>query len=205
MGVLAKSHDDAPISLPLHGAEQGNGFAHLDMGETPLATAPRRVEWGCHDSPLGPLLMGIADQALCRMEFASGFGLAYDLAIWARQWPQTEFIANAAASASLACQFYELNPLRWGRAPLALYGTAFQLKVWKALLQIEPGQLVSYDDIARFIGKPGSTRAVGMAVAANPIPMLIPCHRVMASDGSAGDYRWGRERRNLLLALEGKW
>jgi O-6-methylguanine DNA methyltransferase len=165
---------------------------------TEYTKAPARLYWGCHDSPLGPLLLGVTGKGLCRLEFASGYGLASDLARWASEWPETVLIPDAAASASIACQFHTLTPWRWGLSPLALYGTEFQLKVWKAILQIEPGKIMSYGDVASLIGKPGATKAVGMAVSANPVPLLIPCHRVVGdNEGGPMD-----DRKRLLLALE---
>lgn len=164
-----------------------------------LSAAPERLFWGCHDSPLGPLLMGVTREGLCRLEFASGYGLGYDLERWAQQWPGTDMVPDARASAEIACQFRSLTPWRWGLAPLALYGTAFQLKVWKAILQIEPGKVMSFSDVAALIGKPGAARAVGMAVSTNPVPLMVPCHRVVADDDMESPMD---ERKRLLLALE---
>ncbi len=81
-------------------------------------------------------------------------------------------------------------------------GTNFQVKVWEALLRIPAGGAVSYGDVARWIGKPGASRAVGSAVGANLISYLIPCHRVLRSSGVVGDYRWGHTRKQAILAWE---
>jgi AraC family transcriptional regulator of adaptative response/methylated-DNA-[protein]-cysteine methyltransferase len=169
---------------------------------TALPEMPKKVYWGVHDSPMGPLMMGVTDQGLCRLEFASGYGLGYDLSLWAKEWPETEFIADSNPSSSLACQFRELNPSRWGTGMLALYGTEFQMKVWKALLQIPAGEVMSYDKVAELVGTPKAARAVGMAVNSNPVSMLIPCHRVLEASGGYSGYRWGAERQKLLLAVE---
>jgi AraC family transcriptional regulator of adaptative response/methylated-DNA-[protein]-cysteine methyltransferase len=168
---------------------------------TALPDMPRKVYWGVHDSPMGPLLMGVTEEGLCRLEFASGYGLGYDLSLWAKDWPETEFIADSKASAPLASQFRELNPSRWGAGMVALYGSEFQMKVWKALLQIPAGEVMSYDKVAELVGKPKGSRDISKAVNANPISMLIPCHRVLEADGSSA-YRWGNERQKLLLAVE---
>lgn len=82
-------------------------------------------------------------------------------------------------------------------------GTAFQLEVWRALAAISYGQTASYLDIAARVGRPKAYRAVGNANGANPIAVIIPCHRVIAADGSAGGYAGGPERKALLLSLEG--
>lgn len=81
-------------------------------------------------------------------------------------------------------------------------GTEFQKCVWQALLEVPFGTRVHYQDIAKKIGKPKAARAVGSAIAANPIAVLIPCHRVVPSSGSTGNYRWGRDRKRVLLDAE---
>ena len=87
--------------------------------------------------------------------------------------------------------------------PLSLHGTPFQIAVWAALRQIPYGEVRSYGDIARAIGKPGAARAVGMANHRNPIAIIIPCHRVIGADGSLTGYGGGLDRKRFLLTLEG--
>jgi len=86
--------------------------------------------------------------------------------------------------------------------PLDLRGTPFQLRVWRALTGIPPGATVAYGDIARMIGAPGAARAVAGACAANPVAVLVPCHRVVRADGDLSGYRWGAARKSMLLARE---
>ena len=88
--------------------------------------------------------------------------------------------------------------------PLAPKGTPFQLAVWNALLQIPYGDTITYAELARRIGKPSAIRAVGAANGANPIPVIIPCHRVIGSNGTLTGYGGGIERKQWLLALEGR-
>jgi methylated-DNA-[protein]-cysteine S-methyltransferase len=87
---------------------------------------------------------------------------------------------------------------------LAPRGTPFQLAVWNALLEIPYGDTISYAELARRIGKPSAVRAVGAANGANPIPVIIPCHRVIGSNGTLTGYGGGIERKQWLLALEGR-
>jgi methylated-DNA-[protein]-cysteine S-methyltransferase len=87
---------------------------------------------------------------------------------------------------------------------LAPRGTPFQLAVWNALLEIPYGDTISYAELARRIGKPSAVRAVGAANGANPIPIIIPCHRVIGSNGTLTGYGGGIERKQWLLALEGR-
>jgi AraC family transcriptional regulator of adaptative response/methylated-DNA-[protein]-cysteine methyltransferase len=86
--------------------------------------------------------------------------------------------------------------------PLDVRGTAFQKRVWQALQKIPAGTTASYTDIARRIGKPKSVRAVAQACGANPLAVVIPCHRVVRSDGNLSGYRWGVERKRALLQTE---
>ena len=88
--------------------------------------------------------------------------------------------------------------------PLAPRGTPFQLAVWNALLEVPYGDTITYAELARRIGKPSAIRAVGAANGANPIPVIIPCHRVIGSNGTLTGYGGGIERKQWLLALEGR-
>ena len=91
-------------------------------------------------------------------------------------------------------------------SPISLHvrGTNFQLRVWKALLSIPPGEVTAYGDLAKAIGAPRAARAVGSAVGQNPVAVLIPCHRVLLANGALGQYRWDPFRKRSLLALEGE-
>lgn len=89
--------------------------------------------------------------------------------------------------------------------PLDLRGTPFQLRVWRALTEIPAGTTVSYAELARCVGHPGAARAVGSACAANPIAILVPCHRVVRADGTLGGYGPGQARKRALLACEAAW
>jgi AraC family transcriptional regulator of adaptative response/methylated-DNA-[protein]-cysteine methyltransferase len=82
-------------------------------------------------------------------------------------------------------------------------GTQFQVRVWRALLKVPPGAVVSYGHLAAAIGQPSAARAVGTAVGSNPLAFLIPCHRVIRETGVMGQYRWGWERKRALLGWEG--
>ncbi|PNV86371.1 MAG: hypothetical protein C0610_07030, partial [Desulfobacteraceae bacterium] len=89
-----------------------------------------------------------------------------------------------------------------GSLTLLVKGTNFQINVWKALLSTPSGLLCSYSQVARTIGNPSASRAVGTAIAVNPVAYLIPCHRVIRKVGIPGDYRWGGIRKKALIAWE---
>jgi AraC family transcriptional regulator of adaptative response/methylated-DNA-[protein]-cysteine methyltransferase len=164
------------------------------MAEAPFE-APAKVYWGCHDTLLGPLLMGMSEEGLCHLEFVSSYGLNYDLSQWQKAWPDTVFIPDSSPTAPIACQLSQLSAASGGRASFALYGAAFQLKVWKAMLQIAPGQSMSYEEVAALVGKPKAARAIGLAVEAN-LGALRPAP---LSQNDSGD---SAKRRKLLAALE---
>jgi AraC family transcriptional regulator of adaptative response/methylated-DNA-[protein]-cysteine methyltransferase len=90
------------------------------------------------------------------------------------------------------------------KIPLCLRGTEFQQRVWKSLRQIPMGEVRSYSEVAREIGKPRAVRAVASACARNPVALLVPCHRVVPKTGGSGSYRWGAERKRALLGMEGR-
>lgn len=87
--------------------------------------------------------------------------------------------------------------------PVVLTGTGFQMLVWSELLKIKPGSTLSYQDIAKKIGKPKAVRAVGSAVGANPVCLLVPCHRVLSKTGTKLKFLWGPEAKKRLLKAEG--
>ncbi len=99
-----------------------------------------------------------------------------------------------------------LQPGKQGRAEVRLHlkGTSFQLKVWKALLSVPQGSVTTYSQIAQLIGSPKAARAVGNAVGKNPVSLLIPCHRVICSNGLPGGYHWGADRKKCILEWERK-
>lgn len=99
-------------------------------------------------------------------------------------------------------RFFDGAPTSFRDIPLDLKGTAFQLQVWQELRNIPLGETISYQELARRLGKPQAARAVGQACGANPIPLIVPCHRVIAANGSLGGYSSGLTRKKWLLDHE---
>jgi len=106
------------------------------------------------------------------------------------------------AAAALG-NYFAGRPTDFSSLPLALRGTAFQLRVWQELRQIHWGRTISYGELAARLGKPQGPRAVGQAVGANPVAIIVPCHRVVAADGTLGGYGGGLHRKRWLLLHEG--
>ena len=118
-------------------------------------------------------------------------------------WPAAEIKEDQEGTRLVIDEMMDLFQPRTS-TPLRLYlnGTNFQIKVWEALLRIPPGSVVSYQDIAIYIGIPNASRAVGNAISRNPLPVLIPCHRVIRKNGDFGKYRYGAVRKKALLGWE---
>ncbi len=161
------------------------------------AEPPARVRWGRCDASCGPVTIGVTDDgAVCRVGFGEPTALL--LNAWRRHWPGAVFTEDAAAA-----MFVAEALASQAAVTVRLSGTEFQREVWKALLDIPAGQVVTYALLAQRIGRPMAARAVGSALGANPVPILVPCHRVIASDGSLGGFGGGLAVKRLLLAGEG--
>jgi AraC family transcriptional regulator of adaptative response/methylated-DNA-[protein]-cysteine methyltransferase len=166
---------------------------------------PRLVRWGFHASPIEPLMIGLTeDGVLCRIEFARGRKAYVILDDWAAEWPQTEFVEDKKATRAILQKILGKSGRGKSALKLRMTGTEFQLAVWKELLKVPAGKTVSYAELARRIRKPKAVRAVGNAMGANPVPILVPCHRVIATGGGLGGFGGGLTLKRLLLEAESK-
>jgi methylated-DNA-[protein]-cysteine S-methyltransferase len=148
------------------------------------------------DSPIGPLLLGGSDDALCLISFPEGRGAR-------RPEPGWQEDASAFRETSAQLRAYFDGELTEFDLPLTPAGNAFQLRVWQALRHIPYGETVTYGEIAERIGgTPADSRAVGAANAANPLPIVIPCHRVIGVGGKLVGFGGGLATKKYLLDLE---
>lgn len=156
------------------------------------------------DGPFGRALIGATEKGVCWLSFTEPDGLGRSLAEMQADWPAARFVEDRAAIAPIAAAAFAFARGDGAGRPLGLHvqGTNFQLKVWEALLKIPPGACVTYGDLAKAVGAPKAARAVGAAVGANMISLLIPCHRVILASGVVHNYRWGAARKKALLAIE---
>jgi O-6-methylguanine DNA methyltransferase len=162
------------------------------------------VTLGTIETPIGPLGAAFTSRGLGRLAFADE-GLAA-CEIWVRRWLPGAVLAHGgppidALAAQLAAYFD--GQLRDFDVKLDLRGTPFQLAAWYGLLEVGYGQVRSYTAHAAAIGRPRAIRAVGAANGANPIPILVPCHRLIGSSGSLIKYGGGLDVKRRLLELEG--
>ncbi len=160
----------------------------------------RSIKAGFAPSPLGKLLLAEVDGALCRV----GYAQRSEERMWgqlARRWRGAELKrddqwAGTRASALFSSESPET-------VDVLLRGTPFQLAVWQALLGVPAGRTQSYGELAKRVKKPGASRAVGGALNANPVAWLVPCHRIVAGDGTLCGYGGGLKRKLSLLTAEG--
>ena len=148
-------------------------------------------------SPVGPLLLAGDESGLRLVHFSTGRR---------PKSPPREWIEDRAPFLEVICQLeaYFEGKLKDFDVPLVLDGTEFQLLVWNNLRKIPYGETVSYGQLARRIGSPEATRAVGLANGSNPIPIIIPCHRVIGSNGDLTGFGGGLPVKKKLLALESR-
>jgi len=146
-------------------------------------------------SPLGPLLLAANDRGLRFLSFAARKRAILPQPDWTQD--RTPF-----REAILQLQAYFRGELKEFDLPLDLEGSAFQLRVWQSLRTIPFGKTISYGELAQLIGKPKAARAVGLANSLNPIPIVVPCHRVIGSNGNLTGYGGGLSIKEKLLSFE---
>ncbi len=161
------------------------------------------VRYGFHPSPFGTALVMATERGLCGLGFADPGGEAAALEDMAKRWPGAKLERDQTGTSDLATQVF--SPQNWSAdRPLriVLIGTDFQVRVWEALLRIPLGAAKTYSDVAREIGKPSASRAVGAAVGRNPISFVVPCHRALGKSGALTGYHWGLTRKRAMLGWE---
>lgn len=159
------------------------------------------IRYGVFPTPFGDCLLGVTERGICHLGFIQGKeGDALDEMV--DHWQLARIVEDHGATAHLVESVFRLGQAPSTPIHILLKGTNFQIKVWEALLRIPGGGVSTYEAIARQIGHPRAVRAVGSAVASNPIPVLIPCHRVIRKLGEFGNYRYGTTRKRAMLAWE---
>ena len=194
---------DAALDAGLSGPSRLHDLFIAHEAVTP-GDARRRGEgltlrWGFAPTPFGRGIFAVAPRGLAALGFANPGedDLAFEDIY--RRYPAAQWLRDDAAAADMAVRAFGGED---GPAPLVLIGPPFHVQVWKALLRIPAGSTATYSQVATWAGKPGAFRATGAAIGANPISLLIPCHRAIASDGRLTGYHWGLERKAAMLGLE---
>lgn len=181
-----------------------------NLGMTPSAYRAggtgETIAYAFRDTALGALLMAAANRGVCFAQF--GASEAALVAQLKAEFPKATLVPSSnSQSQELDDWMRAFEKHIAGRAPrpdlpLDLRGTAFQIRVWRFLLGVAEGDVMSYAEVANGIGEPNAIRAAASACAANRIAVLVPCHRVLRADGGLGGYRWGLERKRLLIDAE---
>ena len=174
--------------------DHGGGRRQKEGGELRFAIG---------ESSLGLVLVAQCAKGACAVLIGNDReALRRDLA---QRFPFATLIDAGGTLDTLTAQVLELieSPTHALDVPLDLRGTEFQRQVWRVLREIPPGSTTTYTEVAERLGRPGSVRAVAQACAANPLAVIVPCHRVLRRDGHLTGYRWGIERKRALLAREG--
>ncbi len=172
-------------------------------GEYQRAGEGLMIRYGFHPTPFGDCLIAVTPRGICHLAFTQPISRSEALARLQHDWAGATLIADQSSTRGAAAKAFP-PPGSAATPGLALHvkGTNFQLRVWRALLEIPPGAVTTYGDLAKAIGDPNASRAVGTAIGSNPVSYLIPCHRVIKSTGELGGYAWGPDRKRTMLALE---
>ncbi len=173
----------------------------MTPGDYARGGAGLTIAYGFCDCPFGVALVMATERGVCGLGFADEGEENAMLADMRSRWPRARFVEDRARIAPVAHRIFGDDA---AAPPLGLHllGTPWQIKVWQALLAIPSGKVTSYRAIAEKLSAPTAARAVGTAVGRNPISLLIPCHRVLGSDGALHGYHWGLTRKRSMLAVE---
>jgi AraC family transcriptional regulator, regulatory protein of adaptative response / methylated-DNA-[protein]-cysteine methyltransferase len=159
------------------------------------------INYSFAESPFGDLIVASTQKGICYMAFADEEENAFSLL--QSHFPNAGFKQVVDLIQQNALFIFTHDWQKLNQIKLHLKGTDFQLKVWETLLKIPMGRLSTYGTIAQQIEKPNASRAVGTAIASNPVAFLIPCHRVIQSTGTFGGYMWGTTRKTAIIGWEG--
>ena len=200
------------LSAALEAGLSGPGRLHdlcvsleaASPGELKSGGADWTIRAGFVPSPFGICLVGESPRGICHLSFVDRVNRKAGAAAIGQRWPRARVEWNDAQAARLIGPLFQRREDSDSNVPLRAFvrGTGFQVRVWRALLQVLPGALVSYSEIAAAFGNRRAARAVGAAVGQNPLAYLIPCHRVIRDTGVLGDYHWGPTRKKAMVAWE---
>lgn len=206
------------VTDAIHEAGYGSGSRVYERAGTRLGMTPGQyrqggagvaISWATSSTTLGLLMIAATDRGLCSVQIGDSERVL--LGQLAAEFPHAVITPMHPSSKTPHSQFWawmqalaahldKAQPLP--ELPLDIRGTAFQIQVWNCLLRIPAGELRSYTEVAQAIGRPCAVRAVASACAKNRIAIVVPCHRVIRGDGGLGGYRWGLERKRMLIARE---
>ncbi|MBU1265292.1 MAG: methylated-DNA--[protein]-cysteine S-methyltransferase [Thiobacillus sp.] len=180
-------------------------FVHLEAvtpGEYKTGGLGLTIEYAIHDTPFGKAFIATTPRGICSFAFLDSIEIDEYLTDLHKEWPHAAMHENRQRTLAVIRAMFCGEKKSDRPVSLHVSGTNFQISVWKALLQIPPARVASYSQVATAIGRPNSARAVGLAVGANPVAFLIPCHRVIQQSGKVGGYHWGETRKQAIHVWE---
>ncbi|MCF5887804.1 bifunctional transcriptional activator/DNA repair enzyme AdaA [Aeromonas veronii] len=160
------------------------------------------IDHGVHDTPFGQAFVALTPRGVCNFSFLDEKAPEAPLAALAQHWPAATLQEAPSRTLNVINTMFDGSKAPDRPISLHVSGTNFQISVWRALLQIPPAKVVSYAQVANAVGNPKAARAVGLAVGANPVALMIPCHRVIQQNGKLGGYHWGETRKQAIHAWE---
>ncbi|HDX8400625.1 TPA: methylated-DNA--[protein]-cysteine S-methyltransferase [Aeromonas dhakensis] len=160
------------------------------------------IDHGVHDTPFGQAFVALTPRGVCNFSFLDDQAPEAPLTALAQSWPAAELREAPSRTQGVIHTMFDGSKTPDRPISLHVSGTNFQISVWRALLQIPPAKVVSYAQVASAVGNPKAARAVGLAVGANPVALMIPCHRVIQQNGKLGGYHWGETRKQAIHAWE---
>jgi AraC family transcriptional regulator, regulatory protein of adaptative response / methylated-DNA-[protein]-cysteine methyltransferase len=175
----------------------------MSPGEFKAGGAGLQIRYGIHDTIFGNSLIATTARGICNLYFLDSIDEQTVAQRLRLAWKNAEIIRDEQATEPLHDLIFNSETLS-EKKPLTLLvkGTNFQIQVWRALLQLPFGAIATYQTVAQMVDRPTAARAVGNAIGNNPIGYLIPCHRVIRESGEIGGYRWGVERKTVMLGWE---
>ncbi len=173
------------------------GIEGMTPGEYKNGGEALAINYSFAESPFGEIIVASTPKGICHLAFMTDREAA--LSELKAQFPHAKYQQTVDLIQQNALYIFSQDWHSLSEVKLHLKGTAFQLKVWEALLNIPMGRLSTYGSISGTIGNPGAFRAVGSAIGQNPVAFLIPCHRVIRSTGDTGDYHWGSTRKKAII------
>jgi AraC family transcriptional regulator, regulatory protein of adaptative response / methylated-DNA-[protein]-cysteine methyltransferase len=207
--VLKKGADVTLVDAAFESGLSGTSRLHdlfikvegMTPGEYKHGGGQLAINYSFAESPFGTIIIASTHKGICYMAFADGEEEVV-LQELKNQFPNAKYrqLSDTIQQNALFIFTQDWNKLH--EIKLHLKGTPFQIKVWEALLRIPMGELSTYSGIAGKLNQPLASRAVGTAVAANPVAFLIPCHRVIRASGEFGNYHWGSTRKNAMIGWE---
>lgn len=171
-------------------------------GEYKAQGAGINIQYDVAESPFGDIFIAVTPRGICALSFVSDGNIEPSLIGLKKHWPKAILEHRSTATVKTVEAIFTGD--RTVKGPLSLHvaGTNFQVAVWRALLQIDPGCINSYGQVAAAVGRPKASRAVGTAIGSNPVAFIIPCHRVLQQSGKIGGYLWGETRKHAIHAWE---